>query len=287
VSQPAVSAVLKHCESRAGIRLFERSGGRLVPTPEAIALFPDVSAIYGRLDAMERLMRDLAGGRLGAISLAASFPIANGYLAQSVSTFLTERPGVRVALQSLTSPQVVERVASREVELGIAYGPILNAEVETEELVRTTVACVMRDDHPLARQKEIHLADLAPYNIITYLPQAMLRGNVDRALEKAGILPNISVQVSLSLTGMIMAYHGAGIALVEPFLVRSLGLERLVARPLVPRIELKAYLVRAKSVPVSEIMKLFVAHLRNGLSDLPGLASGGKGSTRQRQSKRP
>src|ERR1700754_75544 len=110
VSQPAVSSVLKHCEARAGIKLFERSGGRLRPTPEAVALFPDVSAIYGRLDAMSRLMQDLAGGRLGSVSLAAAFPIANGYLAKAVASFLQERPGIRVALQSLTSPQVIDRV---------------------------------------------------------------------------------------------------------------------------------------------------------------------------------
>lgn len=269
VSQPAISAVLKHCEARARMRLFERAGGRLTPTPEALAIFPDVSAIYGRLDSMDRLMQDLAGGRLGAVSLAASFPIANGYLAKAVASFLVERPGVRVALQSLNSPQVLDRVASREVELGITYGPIVNAELETQELVRSNVACVMREDHPLAAADEIRVRDLAPYPIITYLPQAMLRSYVDRALAKAGIEPHISVQVSVSLTGMIMAYHGAGIALVEPYLLASLPLSGLIARPLRPAIELKTLLVRAKAAPESEIMKLFVRHLRREIAAMP------------------
>jgi DNA-binding transcriptional LysR family regulator len=272
VSQPAVSSVLKHCEARAGIKLFERAGGRLRPTPEAVALFPDVSAIYGRLDAMSRLMQDLAGGRLGSVSLAAAFPIANGYLAKAVASFLQERPGIRVALQSLTSPQVIDRVASREVELGIAYEPVINAEVETEHLVRSAVACVMRDDHPLARHQEIEVGELAPYPIITYLPQALLRGYVDGALNQAGVVPNISVQVSLSLTGMIMAYHGAGIALVEPFLLGSLRLQGLIARPLRPRVELNTLLIRARQVPRSELMDQFVAHLRRELAGMPEMA---------------
>jgi DNA-binding transcriptional LysR family regulator len=271
VSQPAVSSVLKHCEARAGIKLFNRAGGRLTPTPEAIALFPDVSAIYGRLDAMGRLMQDLAGGRLGAVSLAASFPIANGYLAKAVASFLQERPGIRVALQSLTSPQVVDRVASREVELGIAYEPVVNSEVETEELVRSAVACVMREDHPLAARAEVKVRDLGTYPIITYLPQALLRGYVDRVLSAAGVVPNISVQVSLSLTGMIMAYHGAGIALVEPFLLSSLPLSGLVARPLRPRVELKTLLIRAKATPRSELLTQFVAHLRREVALMPGI----------------
>jgi DNA-binding transcriptional LysR family regulator len=272
VSQPAVSSVLKHCETRARIKLFERSGGRLQPTPEALALFPDVSAIYGRLDAVSRLMQDLAGGRLGTVSLAASFPIANGYLASAVATFLRQRPNIRVALQSLTSPQVIDRVVSREVELGIAYEPVVNAAVETEVLVRSGVACVMREDHPLARRREVTVEELARHPIITYLPQALLRAYVDRVFNEAGVQPDISVQVSLSLTGMILAYHGAGIALVEPFLLASLPLQGLVSRPLKPRVELKTLLIRSKSAPRSELMNRFVEHLRAELARMPEMS---------------
>ena len=59
VSQPAVSTVLKHAESQLGIRLFERTGGRLVPTPEAIALLPDVEGIFERLEALGRSVQGL------------------------------------------------------------------------------------------------------------------------------------------------------------------------------------------------------------------------------------
>ncbi|QGD45329.1 LysR family transcriptional regulator [Bordetella holmesii] len=282
VSQPAVSAVLKHCEARARIRLFERTGRRLVPTAEAVALFPDVAAIYGRLDSLTRQMQDLAGGRIGALSVAGAFPIANGYLAQAVASFLVERPSVRFALQSLTSPQVIDRVASREVELGIVYEPVVNSEVHTEELVRSTVACVMREDHPLAGHKEIHAQELAAYPIITYLPQALMRSYVDGALNEAGVVPHIAVQVSLSLTGMIMAYHGAGIALVEPFLLASIKLPGLVTVPLIPRAELKTLLVYAKSAPHSELMKLFIQHLRKEVTAISGELPVGSRPTRSR-----
>jgi len=272
VSQPAVSAVLKHCEARARMPLFHRVGRRLVPTAEANALFPDVATIYSRLDSLGSQMQDLAGGRIGALSLAAAFPIANGYLAKAVASFLAQRPRIRVALQSLTSPQVIDRVAGREVELGVVYAhePVLNAQVQTQELLRSSVACVMREDHPLAGRREIHAEDLASYAIITYLPQALMRGHVDRVLGEAGVVPNISVQVSLSLTGMLMAYHGAGIALVEPYLLASVPLTGLVAIALRPHAELKTLLVYAKSAPRSNIMQHFVEHLRAEVASISG-----------------
>lgn len=262
VTQPAVSAVLKHFESRLQMKLFERAGGRLVPTPEAQALLPDVAGIYGRIEAIERLAQDLAGGRLGSLSIAASSPIANGFLARAVANFLDATPGARITLQSLASPQVLDRVASGEAELGMAYEPMLHPEVETEVLAHNSVACVMREDHPLAALAEVQVRDLAPHRLITYLPQALLRPYVDRALGQAGIAPEISVQVGQSVTGIALAYHGAGVALVEPQLLQALPLPGLVARPLLPRIDVRTLLLLHRGAPRSRLLEAFIAHLR-------------------------
>jgi DNA-binding transcriptional LysR family regulator len=269
VTQPAVSAILKHCESQLKMKLFARVSGRLQPTAEAKAIFPEIAAIFGRVEAVNALTQDLVGGRLGTLSIAASFPIANGYLAKAVGTFMTERPNVHVALQSLTSPQVLDRVIHREVELGVAYEPFVSSEVETRVLMRTGIACVMAANHPLARRKEVAVRDLEPYSIITYLPQALSRIYVDRALSAAGIAPNIVAQVSLSLTGIMLARHSASVALVEPLLVTSMGLPDMVARPLKPRVDIKTLMIRHKTAPQSKILNEFIAHLMKTIAAEP------------------
>ncbi len=268
VSQPAVTAVLKHTEARLNIQLFTRIAGRLQPTPEARAIYPDVAAIYARVDAVGRLMQDLAGGRLGTLSIAAAFPVASGYLARAVAEFTKARPQARVALQSLTSPEVLDRVISREVELGVAYEPIVNPEVETTVLARTTVACVLRDDHPLACEREIRPADLEPFPIITYLPRSLMRMLVDRALSEASVAPQISIQVGLALTGIMLAAHGAGVALVEPSLLDSIAIPGVVTRPLRPRVQVRTLLVRGKSAPRSKLMDDFISHLKRTAAEV-------------------
>ena len=102
---------------------------------------------------------------------------------------------------------------------------------------------------------------VTPFSCVTYLPQALFRRYVDRALSAAGIVPNITAQVGLSLTGIMLARHDAGIALVKPFLVASMGLPGLVARPLKPSIEVKTLMIRHKSAPHSKIMNEFIGHL--------------------------
>jgi DNA-binding transcriptional LysR family regulator len=149
ISQPAVSAVLKHFESQLQMPLFERSGGRLKPTPEALALLPDVAKIFMRLDAVERFSLDLAGGLRGSLSIVATSPLTNGFLSEAVANFVRERPLAKVALQALGSPHVLERVRSREADIGIAYEPIVSAEVQTEVLTSGSIACIMPVSPPV------------------------------------------------------------------------------------------------------------------------------------------
>lgn len=263
VTQPAISTVLKHLENRLQMKLFDRTGGRLQPTPEAHALMPDVAGIFGRIESIERLTQDLAGGRLGSLSIAATSPVANGRLSRLVAQFINEKPGVRIALQAIASPLVLDRVANREAEIGVAYGPMVHAEVVSEVLGRNSIGCVMRSDHPLARRTEIHVHELGEHPLITYLPQALLRLPIDRALAEAGVTPNIAVQVGLSITGMALAFQGAGIALVELELLEAFPLPGLVARPLLPRIELETLLLLHKTAPRSRLLEAFLGPLRD------------------------
>jgi DNA-binding transcriptional LysR family regulator len=262
ITQPAVSAVLKHFESRLQMSLFDRVNGRLRPTPEAEALLPDVADIFNRLDAIERLSRDLAGGLRGSLSVVATSPLANGLLAQTVARFTELRPHARIALQSLGSPVVLERVLNREADIGLAYEPIISADVETEILSRGSIACVLPESHPLAARASISPADLLPYAIVTYLPQALLRPYVDKAMSDAGVALNISVEVGLSITGIMLAFNGAGVALVEPDLLRAMRLPGMVSRPLVPQVEFKSLLILNRSAPRSRIMLEFIDCLR-------------------------
>lgn len=266
VTQPAVSTALKHLETRLGMRLFDRAHGRLSATPEAKALLPDVAEIFGRLSAVERLSQDLAGGARGMLAVAATSPLCDGFVARTVATFVAAHPGVRVSLRALASPVVLDRVVSREVDLGVVYEPVVSAAVTTEELRRASIGCVMPARHPLARRASIRVRDLAPYPVVTYLPQALLRPLIDRFLGDKPVPIRIAVETGTSATALMLAAHGAGIALIETELFRARPLRGFVVRPVEPRVDLRILLVRPRDAVASRVLDRFVAHLRSGFA---------------------
>jgi hypothetical protein len=60
----------------------------------------------------------------------------------------------------------------------------------------------------------------------------------------------------------MLAVHGAGLALVESALVSAHPVAGFVMRPIEPRIELKALLLRPRQAAESRVLDAFVAHLR-------------------------
>lgn len=262
VTQPAVSAALKQLEVRLKMRLFDRVGGRLQPTPEARALLPDVAEIFGRIGAVERLSQDLASGARGVFTVAATPPLCDGFVAKAVATFISKRPGVRVGLQAIASAIVLDRVINREVDLGVVYEPVVSAAVHVEQLSLATIGCIMPARHALAKRKAVRVTDLGDHPVITYLPQALLRPYIDRALSDRKSALNVVAQTGTAATAIMLAAQGAGIALVETTLFSARPIPGFVLRPLEPRVQLKVLLLRPRQGPASRVLADFTAHLR-------------------------
>ena len=90
-TQPAVSAVLKH-RAATQMELFERFGGRLHPTPEALAMLPDLEDIFGRIDTLSRVAQELRDGRTGKLVIATSPTLVTALLPQAVAALRSRAP---------------------------------------------------------------------------------------------------------------------------------------------------------------------------------------------------
>lgn len=263
VSQPSVSTVLQHTEAQLGIQLFERSGGRLKASPEAEALFPEISDIFRRVNRLSQNARSLAKGRLGRINVAGTLALSNGYLVDAVSIFAKSHPEVDVTIHSLQTPEIIERVLSRELNLGAFYGEVTSAGLRVEELAQGGMICVMPHAHPLAQKAQISVTDIAGERLITYDDGDWLRAKVEKLFEEFEIHPNLSLQVSQTITAIRLVHQGVGLALVEPFYFSAIQPAGLVARPITPMQQLSVQLIRPIDAVDSAALSAFVDILRS------------------------
>jgi len=117
VTHGAVSHQIKALEQSLGIKLFERAGPRLKPTPHGAELLPAVSAAFdGIAAATQRLTRPASSG---ALSLSCVPALLSLWLIPRLGAFMAQYPDIRLRLTGSNDPA---NIRSPELDLCLLYG---------------------------------------------------------------------------------------------------------------------------------------------------------------------
>lgn len=263
VSQPAVSNVLKYAEQQLRFPLFERKGGRLIPTPEAMDLLPDVDDIFERISTINRVVHQMRDGNSGSVVVAASPTLVHQFLPRAIGLLRQQAAAVQVSIRSLPTALAVERVARREADMGIIYAPANDSGVEAEDLIETEIACVMEKSHPLARKRRISAQDVPDEQFISLGANTRLGMLIDEACRKACVTrPEVIVEAGSSVAACLMVSEGAGIALVDKATLSSGKFHDLAFRPFTPRVTATVQLIFPRERPRSRAVIQLSDHLR-------------------------
>src|SRR3982750_345324 len=120
VGQPSATKHLKTLEAAVGEQLVERNGrsSRLTEAGQVVAAHG--VRVLDTLEAMQEDLRALRSAERGTLTLAASTTPGSYVLPSILQCFADRHPGVDVDVVIGSSAWVAERVARREVSLGLA-----------------------------------------------------------------------------------------------------------------------------------------------------------------------
>lgn len=258
VSQPAVSKTISQIEAELGLALFDRKGGHLRPTAQAIFLRPRLEQALAGIALIERTARELKHGLRGKISVAAPTLMCAGVIPSAIVSFRQKFPLVDFSIVNSTSSEVVRLVASHEVDLGFSQVTPYLAGVDAVDAWTGQIVCLMPIEHPLSHREFITAADLKEENIITINQNEPTGARVASAFENEGITPIIAAEVSQSLTLCSLVQEGAGVALIDSFVPLIGAFSGLVARPFHPTIEIRMRGIISTTKPLSSAASTFL-----------------------------
>ena len=267
-SQPAVSATLRQMEKELGLRLFHRHGRRLVPTQEAELLFPEVERLFFRLQAVRRIMKGIQHGAFDFLSIIAAPTLADTIVPAAFERLRQRRPGTRIRLETASARQVADSVARREFDLGLIYGPDPGAATSGELLGQATTACVMRANHPLARLRQLTVADLRGETVVTFPKGAPIRDKIDAVFRIAGEELTTVAEVTYASTACRIAQVSPVIAMVDALVASTRVFADLVVRPFVPAVSVDILLLSPEGRARSRVTADIAAELRASFAEL-------------------
>lgn len=251
LTQPAVTKSLRLAEQSAGFLLFRRVRGRLYPSPEAETLWPQVERVRSDLGAVSLLLRQLRDGNAGSVTVAAVGGVAHSFVTPAIVRFARMHPKIRVESMILPTSSVVERVAQSQADFGLVHEPVDNPYIDGETICQAEAVCVMPRRHGLARRRTIGIRDLEGVPLISFRVDTAIGRLVRNAIAEARLRRDIDLVINQGQQAVALAEQGAGVAIIDPFLLIGQPRRGLTTVPFRPLIPLRLRIIRPRERPRS------------------------------------
>jgi DNA-binding transcriptional LysR family regulator len=160
MSQPPLSQAISKLERELGVRLFERSARHVEPTAAGRALAEEARTVLADFEAAVREARR-AGGVTYPVRVGHSVYLPPSGLLCFREALERRQPGIDLEFSHLPSIDLVDRLRSDELDLGIFPDHPLPEDLEKATLFAgdPMVAC-LRSGHPLAERDLLTPADV-------------------------------------------------------------------------------------------------------------------------------
>lgn len=235
VTQPAISNILRDAEERLGCQLFDRKGGRLVPTPLADQLFDEIERSFTGLAAINEFCEQVRLSQRRHLRVACTPAFAAAVL-PLLAVALQEGPGPVpfLSVHSRVAHHVAALVGSRKADIGFALEVADVPGVVSEVLCELPLHCYLPAGHDLARERVIKASQLRDEPMISLSRIEGIHDVVTHAFRGAGGLPVPVAECPAAITACAMVAAGLGFTLFDILPATLFESTRMAVRPFVP-----------------------------------------------------
>jgi DNA-binding transcriptional LysR family regulator len=210
VTQPAISLQIRALEQRLGQTLLDRSGRRVEPTEAGRRLYRSAQ----RMLALEaQLLDEVAADEAtvtGTLAIGASTGPGAHLVPLLLCDFQQQHADLHIALSIWDTQTVIERVAERDVELGVVGALRRHRSLEFEPLVRDEIVLAVPPTHRAAGGS-LAVDDLRDETLIVMQEGAGVRQVIEEELRRAGLrLRGVEGKLELGLQESVKSAVAAG-----------------------------------------------------------------------------
>ena len=188
IAQPAISKAVKDTEVDLGFRIFDRSGPRVIPTPEGTVFLDDARQAVAQFERTIRASRQNAAGARGHIIVGYSALATSRQISEALDAFHQSVPGVQVEMHVMSTDNMLRNIRSGVIDLGFLLShPTVGAPGIDQMPVWSSRIGVVTP----AGEAPAQVADLVEMPFVMGLREnwRSWRALLDSACERAGLTP--------------------------------------------------------------------------------------------------
>jgi DNA-binding transcriptional LysR family regulator len=262
VSQPAVTLTLQHAELQLGFALFTRHRRRLVATPEAQSLYPEIQATMLQLESVRRLATALKTGRDGPFRILVVPSLAVRALPDALQRLRHQHRDLALSVRTLHSNEILKAMALQEGDVGIVYGKLSHPSLVDELIATGRLVCVAGRGALQDRRTSVTMQQVLRTPFIRIDERDPLGALLADHWSRLGLDPKPGITVQTHHIAMVMAEQGFGPAIIDSFTAAAADPSKLSVRTLLPEVPVEVRALMPIGVRQSPMVARFVEALR-------------------------
>jgi LysR family transcriptional regulator, transcriptional activator of the cysJI operon len=268
ITQSAVSQQVSALERTFKALLIERSKKKFRLTREGEILYEYAKQIINQYDSLYNKLQEVRDVVCGTIRVSTIYSIGLHDLPPYLKKFLKTYPTVNVHVEYRRSNQVYEDILGNADDLGLVAYPVKDPKLEVVPLRKDKLVLICHPKHPLARNENVSLKDLAGQRFVAFEPDIPTRKAIDKALKDAGVEVQTAMEFDNIETVKRAVEIDAGISIVPASTVAQ-----EVAKHTLEAVEIEngsfsrpLAVMYKKNKVLSPAMKQFIATLKGEAS---------------------
>lgn len=229
-TQSAVSQSIKKLEETLGIPLFIRNHKNIIPTPNAIEIYPYMKEFVKAEDNLLQSVQSLVGLDTGTISIGTFASVSAHWLPAIIQEFHRDYPHIHIQLVDSTYCEIENLLEIGELDLGFIMLPT-TANVDYKPLPPEKYMAVLPKGHPLCALDIVPLTELLKEQIIN--PADNFKNEIGSYIEKNNIYVDRFFSSKDDYITMSMVRNGFGVSILPELVLKDFT-DLVETRPLDP-----------------------------------------------------
>lgn len=219
ITQPTLSGSISSLEEELGVELFRKDGRNMKLTKYGTDFYKYVSTAINELEKGIEVTKEKCGVLAGVIDIGCVPTLCGDFLPMVINRYLkTVNSKTKFNIFTGMTLEIIEGIKSDKYDIGFCSFLENEPNLEFIPILTQELVLVVNKQHPLAKEKLIHMKDIQGYSLITYRETLPIGKTIMKILKANGLHADYSFDDEVTLGGMVSLMDVVAIAARTSFL---------------------------------------------------------------------
>ena len=182
LTQPAVSQHIKQIERELGTVVFDRSGGKIRPTPEGKLVIQYAERVVSLYENLQRALEDKRKS-IDRLCVGITHTSESNIVTEVLAQYAEQFENMKITIQTDTINNLYEMLKTYKIDIAIVEGAVADPSINSVMLDTDSLVLCVSNEHPLAKRSLVTIDELKKEKMILRLPDSSTRNLFVSSLE--------------------------------------------------------------------------------------------------------